>query len=83
MNAEMELGTNKKAFQINLDSSRYGTFAEIGAGQEVRGAFSRSGRVRHDRQDECRLTTCSSAMRSTGQADRYVSRDRTGHDARS
>ena len=31
MNAEMDLGTNKKAFQINLDAKKYGTFAEIGA----------------------------------------------------
>ena len=27
--------TSEKALAINLDSSRYGTFAEIGAGQEV------------------------------------------------
>ena len=33
MNAEMDVGTNKKAFQINLDLKKYGTFAEIGAGQ--------------------------------------------------
>lgn len=28
-------GPAQKAFQINLDASKYGTFAEIGAGQEV------------------------------------------------
>ncbi len=28
----MDVGTNKKAFQINLDLTKYGTFAEIGAG---------------------------------------------------
>ena len=39
MNAEMDLGTNKKAFQINLDRKRYGTFAEVGAGQEVARRF--------------------------------------------
>ena len=27
--------THAKALQINLDAHRYGTFAEIGAGQEV------------------------------------------------
>src|SRR6185503_5985306 len=32
MNAEMEIGINRKAFQINLDAKKYGTFAEIGAG---------------------------------------------------
>jgi hypothetical protein len=39
MNPEMELGTDKKALQINLDASKYGTFAEIGAGQEVARRF--------------------------------------------
>ena len=29
------LTTNRKALKINLDPLRYGTFAEIGAGQEV------------------------------------------------
>jgi hypothetical protein len=29
------LSTHEKALQINLDQSKYGTFAEIGAGQEV------------------------------------------------
>lgn len=32
---ERKLDTRQKAFQINLDPTRYGTFAEIGAGQEV------------------------------------------------
>ena len=27
--------TRDKALQVNIDASRYGTFAEIGAGQEV------------------------------------------------
>lgn len=39
MSAEMDVGTNKKAFQLNLDTRRYGTFAEIGAGQEVARRF--------------------------------------------
>src|ERR1700732_5273550 len=43
MNPEMDLGTNKKAFQINLDSKKYGTFAEIGAGQEVARRFFHVG----------------------------------------
>jgi len=29
------LGTPAKALQINIDAARFGTFAEIGAGQEV------------------------------------------------
>ena len=43
MNAEMDIGTNKKAFQINLDKQKYGTFAEIGAGQEVARVFFQAG----------------------------------------
>jgi hypothetical protein len=39
MNPEVERGTDKKALQINLDASKYGTFAEIGAGQEVARRF--------------------------------------------
>src|SRR6201987_6314232 len=33
--APMERDTHAKALALNLDSSIYGTFAEIGAGQEV------------------------------------------------
>jgi hypothetical protein len=34
--ASMEkLNTHQKAIRINLDSTSYGSFAEIGAGQEV------------------------------------------------
>src|SRR5437763_5161850 len=35
--------THQKAVQINLDNSKYGTFAEIGAGQEVARWFFRVG----------------------------------------
>src|SRR5205814_5849663 len=41
--AEWDVGTSKKAFQINLDAKRYGTFAEIGAGQEVARRFFHVG----------------------------------------
>lgn len=37
------LDTHQKALQINLDASLYGTFAEIGAGQEVARWFFRVG----------------------------------------
>ena len=33
------LTTNRKALTINLDDAKYGTFAEIGAGQEVAPGF--------------------------------------------
>jgi len=41
MKAEMDVGTNRKAFEINLDRQKYGTFAEIGAARKWRGVFSR------------------------------------------
>jgi hypothetical protein len=41
--ASENLDTNQKARQINLDANRYGTFAEIGAGQEVVRWFFRAG----------------------------------------
>jgi len=37
------MDTNQKALQINLDARRYGTLAEIGAGQEVARWFFRVG----------------------------------------
>ena len=37
------LGTHQKALQVNLDPSKYGTFAEIGAGQEVARWFFQVG----------------------------------------
>ena len=40
---ENTLTTKQKALQVNLDSTIYGTFAEIGAGQEVVRHFFRSG----------------------------------------
>src|SRR5690242_12125776 len=42
MNPE-KLDTHQKALAINLDARRYGTFAEIGAGQEVVRWFFRVG----------------------------------------
>jgi hypothetical protein len=41
--ADEMIDTNRKALQINLDARRYGTFAEIGAGQEVARWFFRVG----------------------------------------
>jgi len=37
------LTNNRKALTINLDDSKYGTFAEIGAGQETARAFFQAG----------------------------------------
>src|SRR5881394_2440757 len=40
---EERLDTSQKALRINSDAKRYGTFAEIGAGQEVARWFFRAG----------------------------------------
>ena len=37
------IGTHQKALRVNLDPTKYGTFAEIGAGQEVARWFFRVG----------------------------------------
>ena len=44
MNTEAQ-DTHQKVLQVNLDTSLYGTFAEIGAGQEVARWFLRVGGV--------------------------------------
>ena len=41
--ANQTLDASQKALRINLDARRYGTFAEIGAGQEVARWFFRVG----------------------------------------
>jgi len=43
MNAARKLTTKEKALQLNLDPKIYGSFAEIGGGQEVAAIFFRAG----------------------------------------
>ena len=43
MSGDQFVTTTKKALSINQDQRRYGTFAEIGAGQEVARHFFRAG----------------------------------------
>ena len=40
-----KLNTGQKALQINVDAKKYGTFAEIGAGQEVARWFFQVGKA--------------------------------------
>ena len=42
---EQTLSTPQKALQLNLDAQKFGTFAEIGAGQEVARWFFHVGRA--------------------------------------
>ena len=43
MDFDQKLDTKQRALRVNLDSSIYGSFAEIGAGQEVVRHFFRAG----------------------------------------
>ena len=72
----MEMGTYDKVLELNLDEGFYGTFAEIGAGQEVANWFFRvsasAGTVA--KTISAYDMTMSDAL--YGKSDRYVSRDR-------
>jgi hypothetical protein len=76
MKAEMDVGTNKKAFQINLDSKKYGTFAEIGAGQEVARRFFHVGGASGTVAKTMSAYDMTFSDAIYGTADRYVSRNR-------
>jgi hypothetical protein len=76
MNAEMDVGTNKKAFQINLDAKKYGTFAEIGAGQEVARRFFHVGGASGTVAKTISAYDMTFSDAIYGTADRYVSRNR-------
>src|SRR5437763_4061148 len=76
MNAEMDIGTNKKAFQINLDAKRYGTFAEIGAGQEVARRFFLVGGASGTVAKTMSAYDMTFSDAIYGPTDRYVSRRR-------
>src|SRR6184192_4929399 len=76
MKAEMDLGTDKKAFQINLDAKKYGTFAEIGAGQEVARRFFHVGGAAGTIAKTMSAYDMTFSDAIYGAADRYVSRVR-------
>jgi hypothetical protein len=76
MNAEMDIGTDKKAFQINLDPKKYGTFAEIGAGQEVARRFFHVGGAAGTIAKTMSAYDMTFSDAIYGTTDRYVSRNR-------
>jgi hypothetical protein len=76
MNAEMDVGTDKKAVQINLDSKKYGTFAEIGAGQEVARRFFHVGGASGTIAKTMSAYDMTFSDAIYGSTDRYVSRVR-------
>ena len=72
----MDVGTNRKAFQINLDRQKYGTFAEIGAGQEVARRFFHVGGAAGTIAKTMSAYDMTFSDAIYGSADRYVSRVR-------
>ncbi|MDQ6861319.1 MAG: TonB-dependent receptor [Verrucomicrobiota bacterium] len=72
----MDVGTNRKAFQINLDTAKYGTFAEIGAGQEVARRFFHVGGAAGTVAKTMSAYDMTFSDSIYGSGDRYVSRAR-------
>src|SRR5580658_6753998 len=70
------LSTHQKALQINLDPSKYGTFAEIGAGQEVARWFFRVGGAAGTIAKSISAYDMIISDAIYGRAERYVSRQR-------
>lgn len=66
----------KKALQINLDDSIYGTFAEIGAGQEVARHFFQAGRASHTIAKSISAYDMTFSDEIYGKAARYVCEER-------
>src|SRR5216117_3449784 len=73
---EMEIGTDEKALEMNLDPTKYGTFAEIGAGQEVARRFFRVGGAAGTIAKTMSAYDMTFSDAIYGPADRYVSRVR-------
>src|SRR5688572_12750699 len=73
---EEKLNTDQKALQINLDRIKYGTFAEIGAGQEVARWFFRVGGAAGTVAKTISAYDMTVSDAIYGTADRYVSRQR-------
>src|SRR5207253_1027760 len=70
------MDTHQKALQINLDPSKYGTFAEIGAGQEVARWFFRVGGAAGTIAKSISAYDMVVSDAIYGPGDRYVSRKR-------
>ena len=70
------LDTHRKALYINLDERRYGTFAEIGAGQEVARWFFRVGGAAGTIAKSTSAYDMAVSDAIYGHTERYVSRER-------
>jgi len=68
--------TNRKALAINLDEPKYGTFAEIGAGQEVARHFFQAGGAAGTVAKSLSAYDMKFSDAFYGKSARYVSRER-------
>src|SRR5512135_3451461 len=71
-----KLDTSQKAHRINIDARRYGTFAEIGAGQEVARWFFRVGGAAKTVAKTISAYDMAVSDAIYGPTERYVSRRR-------
>lgn len=76
MNGPQPLSTLDKALKVNLDPRRYGTFAEIGAGQEVVRWFFLAGGAAGTISKSISAYDMKVSDAIYGQCDRYVCRAR-------
>jgi hypothetical protein len=74
--SSVKFSTHEKAQQINLDNSFYGTFAEIGAGQEVARWFFRVGGASGTVAKSMSAYDMTFSDAIYGPAERYVSQER-------
>jgi hypothetical protein len=68
--------THRKALELNLDPRTYGTFAEIGAGQEVARCFFQAGGASRTVAKSISAYDMAVSDSHYGPAQRYVSRQR-------
>jgi len=73
---EKPANTREKALRVNLDATRYGSFAEIGAGQEVARWFFRVGAAASTIAKTISAYDMAVSDAIYGQSKRYVSRER-------
>ena len=70
------IATGQKALKLNQDASKYGTFAEIGAGQEVVRWFFRVGSASNTIAKSMSAYDMTISDAIYGPCERYVSRER-------
>jgi hypothetical protein len=76
MNPSTPQNTHQKALRVNLDASKHGTFAEIGAGQEVARWFFHVGGAAGTVAKSISAYDMAVSDSIYGHSDRYVSRER-------